>query len=448
MIHRTAISVLYNFTSSAEILLALLSIKRFVYLEPILKRKKIKIVYLAAFMLTAGMGQMIPGAGEGVAAFIPAAFFCIHIILTRKKHRISGICLIVPVMGFLIALLALFYAVPYTLTGKYPSGNGWTHVIDGIFWSVAGILYWKRSKINHLLRLDAPYRKLGRWERNFLHISGIFLLITGCMMIAVKETGMEEGASRVFTGFGSFAVLLLEISVIILIQQENKKNYFQYMTTIGEHYLKTELNHFRAYQEREEKIRRFRHDMKNHFICLNELAGRGDLESVKQYIRELQEGMGETMIDFNTGNEIADAILNEKNMLARAENIEIKLYGKMPSHTCMMATDICTIFSNALDNALEALGRQNKEKSKWISIEIKQHNGLLSLIFRNPVCDDVLVTPGNTEKVEKEEHGLGILNMIYTAEKYSGSLHRWIEEKDGNRIYSLEIFLFLSRPSD
>lgn len=90
------------------------------------------------------------------------------------------------------------------------------------------------------------------------------------------------------------------------------KDYFQYMTTVGEHYLKTELNHFRAYQEREEKMRSFRHDINNHLLCLKELAGHGDLERAKAYILELQTILGESRQDFYTGNEIADAILNEK----------------------------------------------------------------------------------------------------------------------------------------
>ena len=200
----------------------------------------------------------------------------------------------------------------------YPQNGIWIYIIDGIFWAGAAAAYCGREKINQVLRLDAPYRKLGTWERRFLHICGLFLLVIGFMIIGVKETGMEEDASRIFAGFGSFAVILLEISAVILIHQENQKDYFQYMTTVGEHYLKTELNHFRAYQEREEKIRRFRHDINNHLLCLKELTGCGDLEKAKEYILELQTILGESRQDFYTGNEIADAILNEKNILARA----------------------------------------------------------------------------------------------------------------------------------
>lgn len=111
--------------------------------------------------------------------------------------------------------------------------------LEIILRTVAGFMWlteysgWERrryiaaeKKIKQSFRLDAPYRKLGPWERRFLHICGLFLLVIGFMMIGVKETGMEEGASRIFTGFGCFAVILLEISAVILIHQENQKIIF------------------------------------------------------------------------------------------------------------------------------------------------------------------------------------------------------------------------------
>lgn len=440
---RILLLCVYQVISSAEILLTLLFIKRVVYLEPALTDKNVRAWYLAAFFLASFLTQVCIGPGsEGTAFLIPALFFCIHIFLTRKAHRIAGIGLLIPTMGFLTGFLALLFGIPYTLSGNYPKISSWTYAVDVIFWMGAGLLYWNRQKIRHRLRLDAPYRKLGRWEEFFLNISGVFLLAAGFMIIAVKEMGMEEKASRIFAGFGCFAVILLEISAIVLIQQENKKDYFQYMTTVGEHYLKTELNHFRAYQEREENIRRFRHDMKNHFLCLGELAGRGDLEKVKAYIQELQEELGETGRELRTGNEIADAILNEKNLIARAGDIEIRLEGKLPDPLTVRATDICTIFANALDNALESLMNQ-EESPKWISVYIRQQGGILSLTFQNPVSSGVILPPGTTAKKEKEDHGLGILNMIYAAEKYKGRIYRQILEKDKRKIYSLEILLFL-----
>lgn len=447
MTGKTMAAILYNCIPAAEVLLALLCIARVLYLEPALESRRGKLGYTAAFFCCAVLEQIFFAADKNGAAVSPLIFFCIHTWIVRKTHRVRGLFLMLPVLGYLMGLTALFYAVPYTLTGHFLSPGGWMYMVDGIFWISAGLICWKKEKASHVLGLDAPYRKLGRWERNFLHSAGFFLFIIGSMMIAVKETGMPQETSRIFSGFGCISALLLEISVIMLIRQGNKRDYFQYMTTIGEHYLKTELDHFRAYQEREKMIRRFRHDIRNHFICLKEMAGRGNLSGVKEYIEELQGSFGDGEKFFQSGNEIVDAILNEKNVLAREKNIEILLEGRLPLNIPVKATDLCTIFANALDNALEAAERQQNEKRKWIYIRIRRQNAMLALVFRNPADAEAVSREGETGKENKKDHGFGIMNIRYAAEKYRGSVHRWTDTKDGDIEYVLEVLLFLTDSS-
>ena len=149
--------------------------------------------------------------------------------------------------------------------------------------------------------------------------AGVFLFVIGAMLMAVTQTGISGTAARVITGFGSLASVFLEMSVVILVWQGNQKDYYQYMTTIGEHYLQAELRHFRAYQERETRVRKIRHDMRNHLLCLRELAENGKTEQIKEYLGELSGALRETEQTVYSGNEIADAIINEKEVLARAE---------------------------------------------------------------------------------------------------------------------------------
>lgn len=72
---------------------------------------------------------------------------------------------------------------------------------------------------------------------------------------------------------------------------------------------------------------------------------------------------------------------------------------------------------------------------------------MLTLVFQNPVHEEAIFSPGITAKEEKDEHGLGILNMTYAAKKYKGSLHREIRKKHDITVYSLEILIFLPEAS-
>lgn len=128
---------------------------------------------------------------------------CLHGNRKKGKKNPGEYSLTVPVLGFLMGIVSVFYAVPYTLTGKYPSEGGWLYAVDALFWIAVLIIYWKRDETVHLLRLDEPYRRLGKWERNFLHAAGVFLFVIGAMLMAVTQTGISGTAARVITGFGS-----------------------------------------------------------------------------------------------------------------------------------------------------------------------------------------------------------------------------------------------------
>lgn len=55
--------------------------------------------------------------------------------------------------------------------------------------------------------------------------------------------------------------------------------------------------------------------MKNHLLCLKELAENGKTERIKEYLGELSGALRETEQTIYSGNEIADAIINEKEVL-------------------------------------------------------------------------------------------------------------------------------------
>ena len=142
-------------------------------------------------------------------------------------------------------------------------------------------------------------------------------------------------------------------------------------------------------------------------------------------------------------------------MLAARRGIEIRLDGRLPSPLPVDAADICALFANALDNALEA-----QPGGGWVQVRIRQQGQMLSLVFENPAGNARADTPrGYTEKKDRDSHGFGLLNMEWAARKYQGSLRRDIlepapndlesaaDDGQGERIYRLAILLHLPSES-
>lgn len=434
----------YQTAAGAEILITLIFIGRYVYLEPALKRRVTGIRFGFLFLMTEMGMQIVLGASDGASVAGAAAFFSLYVVLTRREHRLRGCFLLIPVLGILMAPLSLINAVPYTLTGVDLSGNRKiSFVLDILFWIGMISFYFFGKKFRERFREEIVHRRLGRWERNFLHGAGVFLLTTGSMMLAVGELGLPDGAARLLTGFGSFSAVLLEVSLIALVHQGNKKEYYQYMNDLNEHYLRAEVEHFRAYQENIEDIRRFRHDIRNHLLCLKDLSDRGMEKEMKEYLSGLTQELKKTEVFIHCGNEIADAIVNEKNAVARKRGIMLRVDGMLPGDLSIRPTDLCVIFANALDNALEA--QTDEIAEKWIRVGIRHHNEMLNLTFENPVRGTIPDwRPGFTTKQDAKNHGFGMENIKATAGKYQGTVEWSVEEGD-NSVYQLNILLFTTK---
>ena len=125
------------------------------------------------------------------------------------------------------------------------------------------------------------------------------------------------------------------------------------MADLNRSYLRAELEHFEARRESDTKLRMFRHDIRNHLLCIRELAARGNYSGLSDYIGELEGRLELTDTSLHCGNDIGDAILNEKICWRPKGHRDTA--GRPPAFSLPVdAADICALFANALDNALEA----------------------------------------------------------------------------------------------
>ncbi len=101
--------------------------------------------------------------------------------------------------------------------------------------------------------------------------------------------------------------------------------------------------------------------------------------------------------------------------------------------------DICTIFSNILDNALESC---EKSDSKEIVLEIYIVNGKFLTIDLANSCDIVpSVKDGKlvTSKLNSNNHGFGMKSVIKTVKKYKGQVFYYFNEEESKFITNISI---------
>ena len=104
-------------------------------------------------------------------------------------------------------------------------------------------------------------------------------------------------------------------------------------------------------------------------------------------------------------------------------------------------TDLCSLFTNLIDNALEAIQRQNIANGV-VEVGINQKNAALYICVLNPVDEQLgkeTLLSLKTTKKDKTMHGYGVRIVDSIVQKYNGQINRSIE----NGKYRVDIMLDL-----
>lgn len=184
------------------------------------------------------------------------------------------------------------------------------------------------------------------------------------------------------------------------------------------------------------QIRNMWHDINNHISVVKGMIALND-EEAERYIGELEQKMREYASHTAFGNSVLDTVIYSKTAKAKELGIEISSSLDMDKNIKIDPIDLCTIFSNALDNAIEAC-MEIKEGKKFIYIKAVQREGILYIKIINSSLHRTKIGDGfPTTKKQKELHGIGLKSIQNAVDSYAGNLRA--EYEDG--IFELSIIL-------
>ena len=119
-----------------------------------------------------------------------------------------------------------------------------------------------------------------------------------------------------------------------------------------------------------------------------------------------------------TGHQLLNVILNEK--LKEAETLGIKTEIQIHAVPAGMTdVDVTAVFSNLLDNALEACKESAGER--FLSLKIDRHGDFLIVKMRNSMEGHSEEHNGRFRSTKAGHTGIGLSNVRRTVEKYGGT---------------------------
>lgn len=262
--------------------------------------------------------------------------------------------------------------------------------------------------------------------RKFIHESfgsvkiNIFFSVTGILMIWFLGSQTFDGTNQnlvatwfIFAGF-LFSTLFLFNYYIAYKNQI----WEQQTAEIKNAFLSEKIkNSIRLDQEQKKLI----HDINGHLSILYEIINNHNLDKALNYIRQLIEPVSCHELSAWTGNEIVDYILNAYQQKAACENARMEIDSDYVLFAGKSSHDLCTIFNNLLDNALEAIKRKTSGEKK-IDVSIRQFGNMILIQIVNSISDTPKMKNGKlvTTKSAAAHHGIGIKSVQDAVAKYDG----------------------------
>ncbi len=189
---------------------------------------------------------------------------------------------------------------------------------------------------------------------------------------------------------------------------------------------------FATLRQLQQNAASYRHDMRHHFSLLQGLASKGLIEEIKEYLSTAQSDMDAiTPLRF-CQNETVNLILSAFSAKAIHSQIKLTIDAKLPDSLPFSDTELCSLLSNALENAIKASSNIADSSKRFILLRIYSKNNKLCIDLRNNYQTEPAFQQGLP--ISREEgHGYGTKSMAHIVEKHGGVFQFSI--KDGCFIF-------------
>lgn len=176
---------------------------------------------------------------------------------------------------------------------------------------------------------------------------------------------------------------------------------------------------YTALCQMQEQARRFYHDLRHHTALLTDYAEKGALTEIKTYLQNLQQNLDTMVFKHYCGHPVIDLLLSHFESQADSVGVKLTVNAVLPSTLPFKDTELCSLLSNGLENAIFAASQvqSDAEKVVTVSLSVRQRNLLLSI--QNPYQGEVRIVDG-LPAATQSGHGLGSRSIASIVNEHGG----------------------------
>jgi len=378
------------------------------------------IIFFPSFLLA----RYMKTGGDGVIGLV-VQIICINIIFTDKRIKKnsryfvtylgSGLINLFVKLLIMIVLGVTFSSIEYSIFYAIVA-DSITCIIIFIPFSILKLMKGKKSR-----NIEA-----------FSTINVIlfcFAALSCSFVFSFYSAWRDNEISEKWNAGMINNIMILSITFVTVAMG------FIWKNSLSEHYknenrIKAELidlqeTYYVKILENNEDIRKFKHDLKAHMICLKEMACNEKYDELKEYLSEVEDSVDILYDKITVGNEVVNIVLNSSYEEALQNKIEFNCKGEFRGDILMPSSELCVLFYNLVKNAMEACAKIALGERK-ISLEIKSYKNNLVIDICNSVANSVNIEQidiNGTTKEDKINHGYGLKIIKRIVNKYDGTVN-------------------------
>ncbi len=259
-------------------------------------------------------------------------------------------------------------------------------------------------------------------------VLSVYLTITQLFVSEMKDTSYND----IFILSAFVIVVVYGLICYLLIKNHVKNRYLKMESVMSQRLLDVQNDYYSMMLKKENETKMFRHDIRTHINCIKMLYENKEYDELGEYLDKINSHVKELSPKISTGNMYIDMIVTD--LLEKYPDVVIKWKGKFPT-VSVDAMDICTLFSNLMNNSFEAA---DKVLDKSVSVVIRTENTRLLILVSNNYEKIDMDDKNRYITTKKEDgHGYGLKNIEKCVDKYDGVY----TVKTENNVFTTEIVL-------
>lgn len=252
-------------------------------------------------------------------------------------------------------------------------------------------------------------------------VSSIAINILVMPYIDANYVSPANSRSIAYLLLATLSYLMLILSVYALSEQKKRMEMEKLQAVI-----QAQHDFYQHKADADQTVQNMYHDMKNHLSCIRHMS---DSAQIAAYVDSISAEIAFYGSQVNTGNVFLDAVINEKYALAEKKHIPFLPVIDYPKNSPLRSHDICTVFGNLLDNALEAAEKVADPRERCVTLKVFSLDGCLMISVNNSMAQAPTQEGGRYKTTKTGAgHGIGLRSVDMCLQRYHGVLKTEIGE--------------------